>query len=86
MRSSGYETMGSGNTVFRCSHDYSFGTLSFDINGAKFSLCRHARHVVANGRDYAIHNRAIITIDQQGNITVEDRSPDDPATPGGKPP
>jgi hypothetical protein len=64
-----------GKVVFDESHSYAWGTLNFQINGAHFSLRRHAREVVANGRRYNIKYSAVITIDQQGNITVEDRAP-----------
>jgi hypothetical protein len=64
-------------TVWTRSYVYSFGTLSYEINGVKFSLHNHAREVVVDGRSYPIRYRAIITIDQQGNITVEDRPPED---------
>ncbi len=62
-----------GKAVPERSYFYCWGTLSYRINGARFSFRNHAREVVANGRTYRIQNRAIITIDRQGGITVEDR-------------
>lgn len=57
-------------------HRYSWGTLSYCINNASFSLRHHAREVVANGQSYQIQGRAIITIEEDGSITVEDESLD----------
>jgi hypothetical protein len=74
---SGHETAQiNGEVCFESSHDYSWGTLRYEINGAKFSLYDHARQVTANGRVYSISHMAIITIDQQGGITVEDQLPE----------
>jgi hypothetical protein len=75
-----------GKKVWTRSYVFFFGVLTYKINGVEFSFHNHAREVVANGRTYPIRYRAIITIDQQGNITVEDRPPDDPSTTGGKSP
>jgi hypothetical protein len=71
----GYDACVNGVAAPVESHKYAWGTLTFEINGARFSFRRHAREVVANGRCYRIQNRAVITIDEQGKITVEDRPP-----------
>ncbi len=77
------ETVRNGAGVVRGrSHEYSWGVLRFEINGVKFSLHNHAREVVVDGHTYSIRYRAIITIDQRGKITVEDRPPDGPRKNG----
>ena len=67
-----------GKTVWTRSYLYFFGVLRYTINGVTISFHNHAREVVADGRTYSIRHRAIITIDRQGKITVEDRPPDEP--------
>jgi len=61
--------------------EYSFGTLTYCINGATFSLRRHAREVVAGGHIYRIRGKAIITIEKDGDIDVKDVSLDDAKIP-----
>jgi hypothetical protein len=62
----------SGKPVWTRSHWFCFGVLRYKVNGTTITFRNHAREVTVGGRTYSIQHRAIITIDEQGGIGVED--------------